>query len=132
LARKPPQRDHQPPFAQPLGDVGGRDQSCRKPLYWVERGVSSDPSDISVQCTCGATISMADLYKPQFLGKCQCHSPWLTPRRDANEACVDDLRLLPRSATNTYFPQTVTVISLTKTNDKLHHPVFRNPQLIAR
>ncbi|MGT2503861.1 DrmB family protein [Bradyrhizobium guangxiense] len=108
----------------------GKDQSCRKPLYWVERGVSSDPSDISVQCTCGATISMADLYKPQFLGKCQCHSPWLTPRRDANEACADDLRLLPRSATNTYFPQTVTVISLTKTNDKLRQTIAENKTTI--
>ncbi len=104
----------------------GRDQSCRKPLYWVERGVSSDPSDISVQCTCGATISMADLYKPQFLGKCQCHSPWLTPRRDSNEHCGDDLRLLPRSATNTYFAQTVTVISLTKANDKLGQTIAEN------
>jgi len=108
----------------------GRDQSCRKPLYWVERGVSSDPSDISVQCTCGATISMADLYKPQFLGKCQCHSPWLTPRRDANAACADDLRLLPRSATNTYFPQTVTVISLTKANDKLRQTIAENKTTI--
>lgn len=108
----------------------GRDQSCRKPLYWVERGVSSDPSDISVQCTCGATISMADLYKPQFLGKCQCHSPWLTPRRDANLTCADDLRLLPRSATNTYFSQTVTVISLTKTNDKLRQKIAENKTTI--
>lgn len=108
----------------------GKDQSCRKPLYWVERGVSSDPSDISVQCTCAAAISMADLYKPQFLGKCQCHSPWLTPRRDANEACVDDLRLLPRSATNTYFPQTVTVISLTKTNDKIRQTIAENKTTI--
>jgi hypothetical protein len=108
----------------------GRDQSCRKPLYWVERGVSSDPSDISVQCTCGATISMADLYKPQFLGKCQCHSPWLTPRRDANAGCPDDLRLLPRSATNTYFPQTVTVISLTKANDRLRQTIAENKTTI--
>jgi hypothetical protein len=30
---------------------------------------------------------------------------------------------LPRSATNTYFPQTVTVISLTKTNDKLRQTI---------
>lgn len=104
----------------------GKDQSCRKPLYWVERGVSSDPSDISVQCTCGASISMADLYKPQFLGKCDSHSPWLTPRRDANEACNEDLRLLPRSATNTYFAQTVTVISLTKSNDRLRQTIAEN------
>lgn len=108
----------------------GKDLSCRKPLYWVERGVSSDPSDISVQCTCGASISMADLYKPQFLGKCQCHSPWLSPRRDANEACNDDLRLLPRSATNTYFPQTVTVISLTKSDDRLRQTIVENKTTI--
>ncbi|MBN8977670.1 MAG: DUF1998 domain-containing protein [Rhizobiales bacterium] len=101
----------------------GREQSCRKPLYWVERGVSSDPSDISVQCTCGASISMADLYKPKFLGTCDCHSPWLTPRRIAGETCAEDLRLLPRSATNTYFAQTVTVISLTKSNDKLRQTI---------
>ena len=108
----------------------GKDLSCRKPLYWVERGVSSDPSDISVQCTCGASVSMADLYKPQFLGKCQCHSPWLSPRRDANEACSDDLRLLPRSATNTYFPQTVTVISLTKSDDKLRQTIAENKTMV--
>ncbi|WP_315813845.1 DUF1998 domain-containing protein [Bradyrhizobium sp. SZCCHNR2028] len=108
----------------------GKDQSCRKPLYWVERGVSSDPSDISVQCTCGASISMADLYKPQFLGKCDCHSPWLTPRRDANEDCDEPLRLLPRSATNTYFAQTVTVISLTKSNDRLRQTIAENKTVI--
>jgi Domain of unknown function (DUF1998) len=108
----------------------GRDQSCRKPLYWVERGVSSDPSDISVQCTCGASISMADLYKPKFLGTCDCHSPWLTPRRDANETCGEDLRLLPRSATNTYFAQTVTVISLTKSNDKLRQAIAEHDSVL--
>ncbi|MFT0877860.1 DUF1998 domain-containing protein [Rhodopseudomonas sp. G2_2311] len=120
-----------------LQDIGwrylahrGKDQSCRKPLYWVERGVSSDPSDISVQCTCGAAVSMADLYKPQFLGKCQCHSPWLSPLRDANEACNDDLRLLPRSATNTYFPQTVTVISLTKSDDRLRQTIAQQKSTI--
>jgi hypothetical protein len=63
-------------------------------------------------------------------GKRQCHNPWLTPRRDANEACADDLRLLTRSATNTYFPQTVTVISLTKTNDKLRQTIAENKTTI--
>jgi hypothetical protein len=108
----------------------GKDLSCRKPLYWVERGVSSDPSDISVRCTCGASISMVDLYKPKFLGSCQSHSPWLTPRREAKEACPEDLRLLPRSATNTYFTQTVTVISLTKANDKLRQTIAENQTTI--
>ena len=99
------------------------DQSCRKPLYWVEKGVSSDPSDISVRCTCGAYLTLVDLYIPKFLGGCECHSPWLNPRRVAEEVCKDDLRLLPRSATNTYFPQTVTVISLTKSEDRVRQVI---------
>ncbi len=99
------------------------DRTCRKPMYWVERGVSSDPSDISVRCTCGAMLTMADLYKPKFLGTCRAESPWLQPQRLADEGCGIDLRLLPRSATNTYFAQTVTVISLTNSDDRARQTV---------
>ena len=106
------------------------DRSCRKPLFWVERGVSSDPSDISVRCACGASVTLADLYKPKFLGGCACHSPWLTPRRVADAVCSDELRLLPRSATNTYFPQTVTVISLTKTDDRVRQAIAEHKTTI--
>ncbi len=106
------------------------DRNCRKPLYWVERGVSSDPSDISVRCTCGASVTLADLYKPNFLGKCDCFSPWLTPRRIAEETCAEELRLLPRSATNTYFPQTITVISLIKSEDRLRQAIAEHSSAI--
>ncbi|MFB2561572.1 DrmB family protein [Rhizobium sp. IMFF44] len=99
------------------------DRTCRKAMYWVERGVSSDPSDISVRCTCGAMLTMADLYKPKFLGTCRAESPWLQPQRLADEGCGIDLRLLPRSATNTYFAQTVTVISLTNSDDRARQTV---------
>jgi hypothetical protein len=106
------------------------DRSCRKPLFWVERGVSSDPSDISVRCTCDATVTLADLYKPKFLGRCECHSPWLTPRRMAEDTCTDDLRLLSRSATNTYFTQHVTVISLTKADDRVRQTIAEHKSTI--
>ncbi|GEC32162.1 DUF1998 domain-containing protein [Sinorhizobium fredii] len=99
------------------------DQTCRKPMHWVERGVSSDPSDISVRCTCGSMLTMADLYKPKFLGTCRAESPWLQPQRLHDEECGIDLRLLPRSATNTYFAQTVTVISLTNSDDRVRQTV---------
>lgn len=95
------------------------DRSCRKPMFWVERGVSSDPSDISVQCSCGSRVTMTDLYKPKFLGRCNAFSPWLRPRHEPGEVCTEDLRLLPRSATNTYFTQTITVISLTESDDEI-------------
>lgn len=95
------------------------DRSCKKSMFWVERGVSSDPSDISVRCSCGSRVTMADLYKPKFLGTCHANSPWLRPAREVGDTCPEDLRLLPRSATNTYFSQTITIISLTASNDRL-------------
>ena len=99
------------------------DRACRKPMFWVERGVSSDPSDISVRCTCGSAVTMSELYKPNFLGSCRGHSPWLQPRWVQGEVCGKDLRLLPRSATNTYFAQTVTVISLTRSDDRVRQVI---------
>ncbi|MFZ2103784.1 MAG: hypothetical protein WAV18_00120 [Roseiarcus sp.] len=48
----------------------------------------------------------------------------------AGEACADDLRLLPRSATNTYFPQTVTVISLTKADDRVRQTISEHKTTI--
>ncbi|MER9253982.1 DUF1998 domain-containing protein [Mesorhizobium sp. M0598] len=108
----------------------GGDRACRKPMFWVERGVSSDPSDISVQCTCGARVTMADLYKPMFLGTCAAFSPWLMPRYISGDSCDEDLRLLPRSATNTYFAQTVTVISLTRTDDRVRQTIEEHRQTV--
>lgn len=107
------------------------DRSCRKALHWVERGVSSDPSDISIRCTCGAQVTLSDLYKPSFLGGCACQSPWMTPRWVAEEICDKELKLLPRSATNTYFAQTITVISLSKSDDRVRQLVAEHGQMIA-
>ena len=68
-------------------------------------------------------MTLGDLYKPKFLGTCRCNSPWLQPRRLDEETCDHDLRLLPRSATNTYFAQTVTVISLTRSDDRVRQTI---------
>lgn len=108
------------------------DRNCRKAMFWVERGVSSDPADISVRCTCGASVSLGDLYKPKFLGRCGCHSPWLYPRRLPDDICDKDLRLLPRSATNTYFAQTVTVISLSKSDSRVRQAVQEHRTIIEK
>ncbi len=49
--------------------------------------------------------------------------PWLQPRRLAEEVCQNDLKLLPRSATNTYFAQTITIISLTTEDSRVREAV---------
>lgn len=92
--------------------VHGPADPCRRPLRWVERGVSSDPTDVSVRCDCGKAVSLANLHVPGRLGSCDAFSPWLNPRRHPDDSCSQELRLLPRSATNAYFPQVVSVISM--------------------
>ena len=105
----------------------GGDLSCRDRLSWVERGVSSDPSDVSVRCACGARVTLNELYRPGFLGMCEGASPWLTPRfsisKSEDAQCACELRLLPRSATNAYFPQVLTIISLPELGEALARAV---------
>jgi hypothetical protein len=87
-----------------------RGASCGDSMWIEEEGTSADPANIRIGCLCGRpAVSLADAFKPGFLGKCGGRRPWL----DSNEGgCTENLHFLSRSATNTYFAQTVTVISL--------------------
>lgn len=96
---------------------GGQD--CRQALSWVETGVSADPDAIRIRCACGAQVSLAELHIEGFLGTCTANHPWLTPRRQRGDECGESLRLLARSATNAYFPQTISLISLPAHADTL-------------
>ena len=51
-------------------------------------------------------------------------------RSSPDSGGIADILNRSRSATNTYFPQTVTVISLTKTNDKLRQTIAENKTTI--
>ena len=85
---------------------------------WVqEKGTSADPADTSIACGCGARLSLQDLFTPGRLGKCVGERPWLLDRDP--DGCDQNLKLLIRTATNTYFPQTLTVISLPAEEDEL-------------
>ena len=43
------------------------DRTCHRTLQWVERGVSSDPSDVSVRCERGARVTLSEPYRPVAL-----------------------------------------------------------------
>jgi hypothetical protein len=92
-------------------------KECREPMRVQEKGTSADPADTSIVCGCGARLSLQDLFTPGRLGKCVGERPWLLDR-DPN-GCDQNLKLLIRTATNTYFPQTLTVISLPSEEDEL-------------
>ena len=85
---------------------------------WVEeKGTSADPADMTVVCGCGKSLSLQELFQPGRLGSCRGERPWLLDR-DPN-GCGQKLKLLTRTATNTYFPQVYTVISLPTEEDEL-------------
>ena len=90
---------------------------CREPMWVQEKGTSADPADTSIACGCGARLSLQDLFTPGRLGKCVGERPWLLDRDP--DGCDQNLKLLIRTATNTYFPQTLTVISLPAEEDEL-------------
>jgi Domain of unknown function (DUF1998) len=90
---------------------------CREPMWVQEKGTSADPADTSIACGCGARLSLQDLFTPGRLGRCVGERPWLLDRDP--DGCDQNLKLLIRTATNTYFPQTLTVISLPAEEDEL-------------
>jgi hypothetical protein len=99
---------------------------------WIEeRGTSADPADTLISCECGRpSLSLQQAFAPGSLGRCRGERPWLGT--DAPEACDEDLRLLTRTATNTYFPQVVTIISLPSGEDELGKLVASNAAGLAR
>jgi hypothetical protein len=92
-------------------------ERCEEPMWVEEKGTSADPADTSIVCNCGRSLSLQDAFQPGRLGKCPGDRPWLLDR-DPN-GCGDNLKLLTRTATNTYFPQVYTVISLPTEDDEL-------------
>jgi hypothetical protein len=93
------------------------DASCREPMWLVETGTSADPRDTMVVCDCERSLSLEQAFQRGRLGRCHGERPWLGDRDPAG--CDRFLRLLTRTATNTYFPQVAAVISLPRAEDVL-------------
>lgn len=93
--------------------AAGGDPRCRRQLWLDERGTSGDLADLVVRCECGATPhSLYEATQVEMipLGYCRGARPWLGS--NANETCSLPSRLLIRTASNAYFPQVVSVLSL--------------------
>src|SRR5262249_1373387 len=101
--------------------VHEKNPQCRQRLMMDERGTSGDIADILVRCECGEASPMVRATIPSTLGFCDGARPWLglaTP-----EQCSEVNRLLVRHASNAYFPQVMSVISLPDRNESLEKAV---------
>jgi hypothetical protein len=94
------------------GFVHGDHESCRRQLWLDERGTSGDLSDLTIRCECKKSRLMSDAVKIEEkpLGRCSGARPWLG--RHAHEECTQPGRLLIRTASNAYFAQALSVLSL--------------------
>ncbi|MFM7166742.1 MAG: DrmB family protein, partial [Planctomycetaceae bacterium] len=88
-----------------------------------ERGTSGDLSEMFVRCDCKQERSLAEAagFRNQALGLCDGCRPWLGPH--TRERCDEPSRLLIRTASNAYFTQTMSVISLPDRNETVKQAI---------
>jgi len=115
-----------------IGDIDwyfflhGNNNTCRtqgRLLFLDERGTSGDLSEIWIRCECGQERNMAQIaiQKAEVFGRCDGARPWLGPAM--KEPCDEMNRLLVRTASNAYFPQRISVISLPERNETVREAV---------
>jgi len=103
--------------------VHGGKTDCRRQMWIEERGTSGDLAEVWVRCECGkGERSMAQAAESrQSLGHCDGSRPWLGPY--SKESCGELNRLLIRTASNAYFTQLMSAISLPDRNESLREAV---------
>lgn len=103
--------------------------TCQEPMWLEETGTSAEPRDTRVRCGCGKSVALDELFIKGRLGKCRGFRPWIG---DYEQGCTDDLKLLTRSATNTYFAQVATIISLPLAEDLLTKRITENITVLEK
>ena len=103
--------------------VHGGGEKCQRQLWIDERGTSGDLGEVFVRCECGKRRSISQATQRELfpLGMCDGARPWLGPYTKEN--CGEPSRLLVRSASNAYFPQIMSVISIPDRNEELSEAV---------
>ena len=103
--------------------VHGPKNNCLRQLWLDEFGTSGDLSELRVRCECGKGRGMHEAKDigTNPLGICQGARPWLG--KNANEPCNQPSRLLIRTASNAYFPQVISVLSLPDRGGEIENAV---------
>ncbi|RKH12632.1 DUF1998 domain-containing protein [Corallococcus sp. CA053C] len=83
---------------------------CDAPQLRLEEGVTGDFSDIEVACTtCNRRRRLIEMTQEERQDRCGGERPWLGLER---EPCEERQRLLVRTASNGYFAQTTSAITI--------------------
>ena len=103
--------------------------ACRRDLFVDEWGTSGDLSEVDIRCDCGKSKKLIiALEDKTALSWCRGRRPWLGGN-NFEPNCRDPKgqptfnRLLNRSASNAWFPQVLSVISIPDEDEKLRGAV---------
>lgn len=105
-------------------EAAGRPR-CPSPRLRLIEGKAGDFSEVQVACVCGPPRPVAHLLASEGNPPCNGHRPWLGP--EGQEACDVEPgtgkpvkpRLLMRGASNAYFPQVVSALSIPESDSAL-------------
>jgi hypothetical protein len=95
---------------------------CSAPQLTLVEDAMGDFSGIRVVCACGASARLSTAYGGGLNAHpCDGKRPWLGP--DAKEDCTEPLRLLVRTASNSYFAQVVSALSVPEPGKEIEEAV---------
>lgn len=94
--------------------VHGHGNHCGGDLFLDEKSTTGALVDIEAACSCGQRRSLANaaVKNSRALGLCSAARPWIDSYSRDPKGCKEYSRLLIRSASNAYFSQTLSVISI--------------------
>jgi hypothetical protein len=101
--------------------------ACRRQLWLDETGTSGELTDLVARCDCGQTRPLALAKRPDVLGPCDGLRPWLPQKEVCGgaEGPKQMMRLLIRTASNSYYTQRLSVLSLPEASDRIRTVIKR-------
>lgn len=85
-------------------------ERCAAANLRLLEGSSGDFSEVRIVCSCGASESLSNAMATEVNPPCSGERPWLGTQ--GNEECDERMRLLVRTASNSYFTQVVSALSI--------------------
>lgn len=95
---------------------------CSHPQLFLAESSSGDFSDVIVRCeTCDAERPLSQARTKEAMPFCKGERPWLGV--DAGEECSEKQRIMVRTASNSYFPQIMSALTIPDPQDPLRPKV---------
>lgn len=106
---------------QPASPLHRDRRRCAAPSLRLLEGATGDFSEVVVRCACGAWAPLSAAQVKDANPTCSGRRPWVGP--DADEECAERQRLLVRTASNAYFSQVMSALSVPEHGREFEHTV---------